>query len=156
MDQEPVSFGIASQLGPSKTLHKDAQRPKHLLISIDRAYYARPLSATSKSKDRSDRRPSTSTEDISLHMFRPRTRAKDTVDQRRRDSLAIGRVRPGGLDLTEVSGLPLHRSSPNWSPHLWHNRASPRLDEQAEGGAPSKRTAQILLFAVGFIFPPGD
>ena len=62
-------------------------------------------------------------------------------------------------------GPPRHRLSPTWSPHLWPNRASlgkrrsifvaPSLDEQAEGNGPSKRTAQILLFAVGFIFPPG-
>ena len=86
-------------------------------------------------------------------------------DQRRRSSLAIGRVRPGLIDLAEVRGPPRHRLSPIWSPHLWHNRASlnrrrtifraPSLDEQAEGNAPSKRTAQILLFALGFIFPPG-
>lgn len=99
-------------------------------------------------------------------MFRPRTRAKDADDQRRRSSLAVGRIRPGVLDLAEVRGLPPRRLSPNWSPHLWHNRTSPsrrrsifqapRLDEQAEGSAPSERTAQVLLFAVGFIFPPGD
>ena len=133
---------------------------------MDRTYYARPLSATSTSKDRVDGRPSTSTERISLNMFRPRTRAKDTNDHRRQSSLAIGRVRPPALDLAEISGLPRHRISPNWSPHLWQNRASlgrrrtifqaPSLDEQAEGNAPSKRTAQILLFAVGFIFPPGN
>lgn len=133
---------------------------------MDRSYYARPLSATSTSKDRSDGRPSTSTENISLNMFRPRTRAKDADDQRRRSSLVIGRARPGGLDLAEVRGPPRRRISPSWSPHLWHNRASlsrrrtifqaPSLDEEAEGNAPSRRTAQILLFAVGFIFPPGD
>lgn len=99
-------------------------------------------------------------------MFRPRTRAKDADDQRRRSSLMIGRVRHGGLDLAEVRGPSRQRPSSNWSPHLWHNRASlstrrtifqaPSLDEQAEGNAPSKRTAQILLFAVGFIFPPGN
>ncbi|CAD6578542.1 MAG: hypothetical protein ASARMPRED_008753 [Alectoria sarmentosa] len=57
-----------------------------------KAYYARPLSATSTSKDRSDRRPSTSTENISLNMFRPRTSAKDADDQRRQSSLAISRT----------------------------------------------------------------
>lgn len=98
-------------------------------------------------------------------MFRPRTRAKDADDQRRRSSLAIERVRPGRLNLAEIRGTP-RQTSPNWSPHLWHSIASlssrrtifkaPSLDEQAEGNAPSKRTAQILLFAVGFIFPPGD
>ena len=140
--------------------------PENILIVMHRAYYSRPLSAASSSKDRPDRRPSTSTENISLNMFRPRTRAKDADDQRRRRSLAIGRVRIGELDLAEVRGPPRRRLSPIWSPHLWHNRASlskrrtifqaPSLDEQAEGNTPSKRTAQILLFAVGFIFPPGD
>ena len=68
--------------------------------------------------------------------------------------------------MAEVMGPPRHRLSPTWSPHLWPNGASlgkrrsifvaPSLDEQAEGNAPSKRTAQILLFAIGFIFPPGE
>lgn len=133
---------------------------------MNRAYYARPLSATSTSKNPLDRRPSTSTENISLNMFRPRTRAKGTDEGRRRSSLAIGPVRPAVLDLAEVTGPPRRRLSPNWSPHLWHDRASlgrrrtifraPSLDEQAEGNAPSKRSAQILLFAVGFMLPPGD
>ena len=99
-------------------------------------------------------------------MFRPRTRAKKTDDQRRRNSLAIGRVRPGGLDLAELRGFPRQRITSNWSPHLWHNTENrnrrrtifqaPSLAEQAEGNALSKRTAQILLFAIGFILPPGD
>ena len=133
---------------------------------MDRAYYARPVSATSTSKDRIDGRPSTSTENISLNMFRPRTRAKDTSDQRQHSSLAIGRVRPIALDPAEVIDLPRHRLSSNWSPHLQHSRASlgkrrtifqaPSLDEQAEGNAPSKRTAQIALFTIGFILPLGN
>lgn len=55
--------------------------------------------------------------------------------------------------------------SPNWSPHLWHDRTSlgrrrtifqaPSIDEQAEGKAPSRRNAQIALFVIGFIFPFG-
>ena len=78
----------------------------------------------------------------------------------------MGRVRPATLDLAEVVGPPRRGLSPNWSPHLWHNRASlgrrrtifqaPSLDEKAEGKAPSKRTAQISLFAAGFILPPGN
>ena len=140
--------------------------PEHALNQRDRAYYSRPLSATSASKDRPDRRPSTSTDNISVNMFRPRTRGKATDDQRRRNSIVIGRVRPPALDMAEVMGPPRHRLSPTWSPHLWPNRTSlgkrrsiflaPSLDEQAEGNAPSKRTAQILLFAVGFIFPLGE
>ena len=166
MGQEPVSFGIVSPPGPSKLGQGSESALGHLLILIYRAYYARPLSATSTSKDRLDRRLSTSTENISLNMFRPRTRAKDADDHRRRSSLAIGRVRPGESDLGGVRGHPQHRLSPTWSPHLWRNTAShsrrrtifqaPSLDEQAEGNALSKRTAQILLFAVGFVFAPGD
>ncbi|KAF6241543.1 hypothetical protein HO173_000254 [Letharia columbiana] len=160
-------LGVASGDNRYSVVTKRGSKASFFRDSIPawaKAYYARPLSATSTSKDRSDRRPSTSTENISLNMFRPRTRAKDADDQRRRSSLMIGRVRHGGLDLAEVRGPSRQRPSSNWSPHLWHNRASlstrrtifqaPSLDEQAEGNAPSKRTAQILLFAVGFIFPP--
>lgn len=99
-------------------------------------------------------------------MFRPRTRTKDVDGHRQGNSLAVGRVRPGELDLDGVRGPSQHRLSPTWSPHLWHNTAShsrrqtifqaPALDEQAEGNALSKRTAQILLFAIGFVFAPGD
>lgn len=32
---------------------------------------------------------------------------------------------------------------------------APSMDEQAEGSALSRRNAQILLFAVGFVFPFG-
>ena len=147
-------------------MQRSGSAPEHMLNGVNRAYYARPVSATSTSKDRSDRHPSTSTDNISLSMFRPRTRAKDTNDQRRRSSSAVGRVRPTALDLAEIMGSPRPRLSPNWSPHLWPNRAclgkrrsifqAPSLDERAEGNAPNKRMAQKLLFAVGFIFPPGE
>lgn len=32
---------------------------------------------------------------------------------------------------------------------------APSMDEQAEGSALSRRNAQIVLFAVGFVFPFG-
>lgn len=160
-------LGVASGDTRYSVVTKRGSRASFFRDSIPawaKAYYARPLSATSTSKDRSDRRPSTSTENISLNMFRPRTHAMAADDQRRRSSLALGRVRPGRLNLAEVSDTPRQTLSPNWSPHLWHNIASlssrrtifqaPSLDEQAEGNAPSKRTVQILLFAIGFIFPP--
>ena len=77
----------------------------------------------------------------------------------------IGPVRPREIDLAEVRGPPRRRISPNWSPHLWHDRTSlgrrrtifqaPGLDEQAEGKGPSKRNLQVLLFIIGFLFPPG-
>jgi len=63
----------------------------------------------------------------------------------------------------EVHGSPRKRTSPAWSPHLWHDRRSainrrtifiaPSLDEEAEGRALTRRNAQIWLFAVGFVFP---
>ena len=99
-------------------------------------------------------------------MFRPWTRAKDVNHNGRQSPEAITPVRPVALDLAEVLGPSRPRASPSWSPHLWHNRASlarrrtifqaPMPDEQAEGKVLSKRTAQISLFAFGFIFPPGD
>ncbi|MCJ1458390.1 hypothetical protein MMC28_008762 [Mycoblastus sanguinarius] len=128
-----------------------------------RAYYARPASATSAPKPGHETRPSTSTENISLNVFRPRTRPEPN-GQERRSSLVISPVRPRELDLAEVRVPPRRRISPNWSPHLWHDRTSlgrrrtifqaPSLDEQAEGNELSKRSAQILLFVIGFIFPP--
>ncbi len=117
-------------------------------------------------KNSRNSRPSTSTDNISLNIFRPRTRNnREVTGQQRRSSLAIGPVRPRELDLAEIRGLPRRKVSPNWSPHLWHDRTSlgrrrtifqaPSIDEQAEGKAPSKRSAQVMLFVIGFIFPPG-
>lgn len=141
-------------------------RFEYLLMLIGRAYYARPQSATSIPKSGHNSRPSTSTDNISLNIFRPRNRNnRETNGQPRRDSLAIGPVRPRELNLAEIRGLPRRRISPDRSPHLWHDRTSlgrrrtifqaPSIDEQAEGKALSKRNAQIILFVLGFIFPPG-
>ena len=79
--------------------------------------------------------------------------------------MAIEQVRrPSQLDLAEMRGLPLQRT-PSWSPHLWVDRSSlgrrrslfivPSLDERAEGKALNKRNIQIVLFAIGYIFPIG-
>ena len=71
-----------------------------------------------------------------------------------------------GETIIEVRGAPRRKISQIWSPHLWHDRRKlgrrqtifrpPSLDEEAEGHALSKRNAQVLLFAVGFMFPPGE
>ena len=79
--------------------------------------------------------------------------------------MAIEQVRrPSQLYLADMRGLPLQRS-PSWSPHLWVDRSSlgrrrslfivPSLDERAEGRALNKRNIQIVLFAIGYIFPIG-
>lgn len=130
------------------------------LILCYRAYYARPTSSTSI-KSQPHNRPSTSAESPTLNLFR--TRNRPTNPAQRRSSRRIFSSKPGELDLAEVRGSPRRRASPSWSPHLWHDRTSlgrrrtlfqaPSLDESAEGTALSKRNAQILLFATGFIFP---
>ena len=73
--------------------------------------------------------------------------------------------RPSQIDLAEIRGPPRQRTSPNWSPHLWHDRSSlgrrrtlfivPSVDERSEGRALNKRNIQIVLFAIGYIFPLG-
>ena len=79
--------------------------------------------------------------------------------------MAIEQVRrPSQLDMAEIRGPPLQRT-PSWSPHLWHDRSSlgrrrtlfivPSVDERAEGRALNKRNIQIVLFAIGYIFPLG-
>ena len=130
-----------------------------------RAYYARPPTATSAPVTGAESRPSASTEIISLNIFRPRSRAQEANLEGRRSSLAIRPTRPREIDLTEIRGPPRRKISPNWSPHLWHDRISlgrrqtifqaPSLDEAAEGRALNKRNIQIMLFAFGFVFSPG-
>ena len=131
-----------------------------------RTYYARPQSSASFSKPGRNERPSTSTDNISLNIFRPRTRNRRDVDGTSRpDSSATGPVRPPELDLAEIRGPPRRRVSPSWSPHLWHDRTSlgrrrtifkaPSIDEEAEGKTPSRRNIQIWLFAIGFLLPFG-
>lgn len=137
-----------------------------LTCVIQRAYYARPQTSSSLPKNGNHSRPSTSTDNTSLNIFRPRTRNNREGDPpSRRNSLAIGPARPPELDFTEFRGPPRRRISSNWSPHLWHDRTSlgrrrtifqaPSIDEQAEGKALSRRNAQVLLFTIGFVFPPG-
>ena len=109
-----------------------------------KSYYARPDSAIFV--PRSDSRTSA---DI-LNMGNGRKGSRDLLNGK-------------GLALAEVNGPPMRRITPNWSPHLWHDRTSlgrrrsvfkaPSMDERAEGKALTKRNAQIVLFAVGFIFP---
>ena len=137
-----------------------------VLTQINRAYYVRPTSSTSIPESRRESHPSTSANNISLNIFRPRNRQEAESGQfQRRSSLAISPIRPRELDLVEVGGSPRRRISPSWSPHLWHDKASlgrrrtifiaPSIDEQAEGKALTKRKAQIILFAFGFLLPPG-
>ena len=111
-------------------------------------------------------RPSTSIDNISINIFRPRTRNNQEINrQSRQDSAVNGPTRPQELNLAEIRGAPRRRISPSWSPHLWHDRTSlgrrrtifqaPSIDEEAEGNSPNRRNAQIWLFAIGFIFAPG-
>ena len=73
-------------------------------------------------------------------------------------------LQPSGATLVEVQGQPRRKVSQIWSPHLWHDRGAmgrrsifqaPSLDVEAEGHGMSRRTAQIVLFTVGFAFPIG-
>ena len=73
-------------------------------------------------------------------------------------------LQPSGATLVEVHSQPRRKVSQIWSPHLWHDRRAvgrrsmfqaPSLDEVAEGHAMSRRTVQIILFTVGFVFPIG-
>lgn len=127
-----------------------------------KAYYARPTSSSTLPRSRRDSRPSTSTDNISLNL--PRIRNGGTNGQQGFASGGPSRSRE--LDLAEVRGQPRPTTSSTWSPHLRHDRRSlgrrrtifqaPSLDEQAEGKALSKRNAQIVLFALGFMIPPGE
>ena len=130
-----------------------------------KAYYGRPTSSLSIPRSR-DSRPSASTDDISLNALRqPKARVRGPHGQWRASNLLHGRTRPAELSMAEMRGQPRPTTSSNFSPHLWHDRTSlgrrrtifqaPSLDEKAEGSAMSKRNAQILLFALGFVFVPG-
>ena len=112
-----------------------------------RSYYARPNSA----------------------IFVPRSDSRNSGDllnmgvNGRKNSRDVLNGNVKGLTLAQSSGPPMRRITPNWSPHLWHDRTSlgrrrsvfkaPSMDEQAEGKALTKRNAQVILFAVGFVFP---
>ena len=79
--------------------------------------------------------------------------------------MAITPADPVADETVEVRGSPRRKTSQVWSPHLWHDRRNavnrrtifraPSLDEEAEGKALSRRNAQIWLFALGFLVPPG-
>ena len=135
------------------------------LTLIFRAYYARPHSSSSVLKSSQPSRPTTSTDNISLNVFWPRTRNNREVDgQPEQSSLAIGPVSAEELNRNVASSASREGPALNWSPHLWHDRTSlgrrrtifqaPSIGELAEGNAPSKRNAQILLFVIGFLIPP--
>lgn len=105
-------------------------------------------------------------DNISLNVFRPRTRNhREANEQTRRSSLVIRPVPANVSDLAEIQGSPRRGMSPHWSPHLWHDRTSlgrrrtifqaPSIDGQAGEKAPSMRNVQIALFVIGFIFPFG-
>ena len=148
---------ITTQRGSRASFFRDS------IPAWAKAYYARPNSSASLAKSRRDSRPSTSTDNISLNVFRPRARFGE-IHGESLGSGSGGPSRPRELDLAESRGLPRPTTSSSWSPHLWHDRRSlgrrrtifqaPTIDEEAEGRALSKRNAQILLFAVGFLLPP--
>ena len=120
-----------------------------------KTYYARPTSSLSSA----DKRDSVATDNISLNVWRPRNRAQQRPD-RRMSGLAMHPTRPHDLDVDLVRS---RRFSPTLSPHLWQDRTSyshrrsvfkaPSVDEAAEGNSLTKRNAQVLSFAVGFVFP---
>ncbi len=138
-----------------------------------KAYYARPTSQLDfPGSPRDSRRLSTSTDNISLNIFRTRNRPQDDKAradyERRKSQLGIFPRRPNAprqLYLADIQGPPRRKISPTWSPHLWHDRTSlgrrrsvfkaPSLDEAAEGNSFTKRNIQIIFFAFGFIFPLG-
>lgn len=155
-------MGQVSQIWRSEVVH-DAE------IS-SRTYYARSRESISELRPQTG--PSAS--EVSLGVSRPRTRPREG-DERRADrgSMAIEPVepaepteplQPSGATLVEVQGQPRRKVSQIWSPHLWHDRRAmgrrsmfqpPSIDEQAEGHIMSRRTAQVILFTVGFVFPIG-
>ncbi|KAL6719603.1 hypothetical protein ACLMJK_001523 [Lecanora helva] len=150
---EYLGVPSASDANRNSVIARPSSRASFFRDSIPawaKLYYSRPP-------------PSASTDNVSLNIFRPRTRNNQDAGAHRRSSLEIAPVRPRELDLAEVRGPPRRKTSSNWSPHLWHDRTSlgrrrtifkaPSVDEQAEGKAPNKRNAQILLFVIGFIFP---
>ena len=113
-----------------------------------KSYYARPNSAIF-----APRSESISSNDILNMGVNGRKNSRDILN---------GNVK--GLTLGQSYGPHGRRITPNWSPHLWHDRTSlgrrrsvfkaPSMDEHAEGKALTKRNAQIVLFAVGFVCPP--
>lgn len=132
-----------------------------------RAYYARHGSST-EDLSRPDTSASVATEYHFMSLTRPRNRPHQVYTNNtyhpNRDSLIITRAGDDNI-LTEIRGEPRRKVSQVWSPHLWHDRRTmgkrrsmfqaPSIEEQAECSALSRRKVQIVLFAVGFIFPFG-
>lgn len=136
------------QRKPSTTSTKRGSTASFLTDSLPawaKSYYARPNSA----------------------IFAPRSESRTSADIRnmmngRKNSRDVLNGNVKGLTLAQTSGH-MRRFSQNWSPHLWHDRTSlgrrrsvfkaPDMDERAEGKPLTKRNAQVILFAVGFVFP---
>ncbi|MCJ1469177.1 hypothetical protein MMC07_007810, partial [Pseudocyphellaria aurata] len=130
-----------------------------------KTYYARHGSST-EDLSRPDTSASVSTEHHFMSFTRPRNRPHpvyaQNTDHPNRNSLIITQAGDDNI-LTEIRGEPRRKVSQVWSPHLWHDRRSmgkrrsmfkaPSLEEQAESSALSRRNVQIILFALGFIFP---
>ena len=170
----------------ARYFHRDRRRPPDQSSQIDantntntRIYYSQdnrnnlqPTPASEQAESRSPTsRPQTRDSQSSFPyvIFRPRPRPRDlTVWSSSHNSMAITPVTDNNnnsnVDI-EAQGSPRRKTSPSWSPHLWHDRRSaanrrtifiaPSLDEAAEGKALSRRSAQIWLFIAGFIFAPG-
>ena len=168
-DSEPITPN-APEGRKSVVVTRPGSRASFFRDSIPawaKAYYARPGTSSSISKNGQDHRTSASTDDNSLNIDRLRNRAprSNFIMDRRISGLSMHPTRPQSLDLAGIRGPSRRRISPTRSPHLWHDRASlgrrrslfmaPSVDEQAEGYALTKRNVQIVLFALGFIFPPG-
>ena len=145
------------------------------VLILDRTYYAHEarnafLNSHGSTTDLTDNRPQTHESQSSI--FRPRTRRKESQRQNR-DSLAItpadpvNSSNPTRTEGVEIRGSPRRTTGQAWSPRLWHDRRSavkrrtifkePSLNEAAAGRvlSPSRRNAQVYLFAIGFIFPLG-
>lgn len=129
-----------------------------------RSYYARHGSSMDLGS-RPQTSASVSNENNFTGISRPRNRHHHTNTlSRNRNSFGIN---TGGYDniIAEIHERPRPTVSQVWSPHLWQDRRNtskrrsmfkaPTIDEQAEGHALTRRNVQILLFAIGFIFPFG-
>jgi hypothetical protein len=109
--------------------------------------------------------PSASESSLGNEIHQPRTRPRGLIGHSRNDSLPITRIRPSEINLVEIRGPPRPKLSNTWSPHLWQHRSSvpkrrslfiaPAIDKEAVSRSPKRRTIQLVLFTVGFIFPLG-
>ncbi|KAH8879391.1 hypothetical protein GQ53DRAFT_39691 [Thozetella sp. PMI_491] len=109
---------------------------------------------------------SPNTDHFPLSIYSPRKRAKEVNPPRGQrpfsDSASMD-IAPAsrGLDYGVVRTLK-HKTSSIWSPHLRVDRRAtarysiwepPSVNWSADSGMLGKRNAQVVLFAVGFIFP---